>query len=104
MALFLKSDGSPVTIAITVKATEEEINGIYPMAVSELDTLRKSNIPVLLLVIDVKRNQYFLNWVKDVTHFNHSDSLSMEPLVMIPFRYGTPEEIQVIKQEILAIN
>ena len=59
MALFLKPDGSPITIAITVKATEEEIKGVYPFNVSELEKFKKSNIPVLMLVIDVKRNQYF---------------------------------------------
>ena len=66
MALFLKSDGSTVTIAIAVKATEEEIEGFYPFKVSDLEKFKNSNIPVLILVIDVKRNQYFFNWAKNI--------------------------------------
>ena len=104
MALFLKPDGSPVTIAIAVKATEEEIQGVYPFKVSDLEKFKNSNIPVLILVIDVKRNQYFLNWAKNAIMPEQKESLNSEQFFSVLLRQGTPEEMQKLKQEILAIN
>jgi hypothetical protein len=103
MALFLKPDGSPITIAITVKATEEEIKGVYSFKVSELDKFKKSNIPVLMLVINVKRNQYFLNWADNVM-INESANSGSEKSISVLLRQGTPEVIQQLKQEIMEIN
>ena len=104
MALFPKSDGSLVTIAIAVKATEEEIEGAYPFKVSDLEKFKNSNIPVLILVIDVKRNKFFLNWAKNAIVREQKDSLNSEQFVSVVLRQGTPEEMQKLKQEILAIN
>ncbi|MEB3120346.1 MAG: hypothetical protein VKL41_03890 [Snowella sp.] len=104
MALFLKPDGSPVTIAIAIKTTEEEIEGVYPFKVSDLEKFKNSNIPVLILVIDVKRNQYFLNWAKNAIVTEQQDSLNSEKFVSVLLREGTAEEIQKLKQEILTIH
>lgn len=104
MILYLRSDGSPVTIAMTVKPTEDEIKEVYPFKVSELNKLKKSNIPVLIVVIDVKRSHYFFNWVQDIAELNESDNLQLDHTLLIPLRHGTAEEIQKLKQEILAIN
>ena len=104
MALFPKSDGSLVTIAIAVKATEEEIEGVYPFKISDLEKFKNSNIPVLILVIDVKRNKFFLNWAKNAIVSEKKESLNSEQFVSIPLRQGTPEDIQKLKQEILTIN
>jgi hypothetical protein len=104
MALFLKPDGSPVTIAIAVEATEEEIEGVYPFKVSDLEKFTNSNIPVLILVIDVKRNQCFLNWEKKAIVPERKDSLNSEQVVSVTLRQGTPEEMQKLKQEIMKIT
>jgi hypothetical protein len=104
MALFPKSDGSLVTIAIAVTATEEEIEGVYPFKVSDLEKFKNSNIPVLILVIDVKRNKFFLNWAENSIASEEKDSLNLEQFVSIPLRQGTPEEIQKLKQEIMTIT
>lgn len=104
MILYLKSNGSPVTIAMTVKPTEEEIKGVYPVKLSELNRLKNSNIPVLMLIIDVKRNHYFFNWVNEIAKFDDPDSSYLEQSILVPLRHGTAEEIQKLKQEILAIN
>ena len=104
IALFAKADSGLITIAMTVKPTEEEIKGVYPVKVSELNKLKNSNIPVLILVIDVKRNQYFFNWVSELAQFNESDTLNIDQFITIPLRHGTAAEIQKLKQEILAIN
>lgn len=100
MALFSKPNGGLVMIAITVKATEEEIKGFYPFKVSELEMFKKSNIPVLMLVIDVKRNQYFLNWANNVI-IKESANAGSEKSVSVLLRHGTPEVIQQLKQEIM---
>lgn len=104
MALFPKSDGSLVTIAIAVKATEEEIEGVYPFKVSDLEKFKHSNIPVLILVIDVKRNKFFLNWAKNAIVPEQKHSLNSEQFVSVVLLQGTPKEMQKLKQEILAIN
>jgi hypothetical protein len=104
MALFLKPDGSPVTIAIAVKATEEEIEGAYPFKVSDLEKFKNSNIPVLILVIDVKRNKFFLTWAKNAIVTGQKESLNSEQFISVPLRQGTPEEIQKLKQEIIKIT
>ena len=100
MALFSKPNGGLVMIAITVKPTEEEIKGVYPFKVSELEMFKKSNIPVLMLVIDVKRNQYFLNWANNVI-IKESANAGSEKSVSVLLRHGTPEVIQQLKQEIM---
>jgi len=104
MALFLKPDGSPITIAIAVKATEEEIEGVYPFKVSDLEKFKNSNIPVLILVIDVKRNKFFLNWAENAIVPEQKDSLNSEQFVSVVLLQGTPEEIQKLKQEIMMIH
>jgi hypothetical protein len=104
MALFPKSDGSLVTIAIAVTATEEEIQGAYPFKVSDLEKFKNSNIPVLILVIDVKRNKFFLSWAKNAIVPEEKNSLNLEQFVSVTLRQGTPEEMQKLKQEILKIK
>jgi hypothetical protein len=69
--------------------------------VSELDKFKKSNIPVLMLVINVKRNQYFLNWADNVM-INESANSGSEKSISVLLRQGTPEVIQQLKQEILS--
>ncbi|MEB3228005.1 MAG: hypothetical protein VKJ27_06445 [Synechocystis sp.] len=104
MALFSKPSSGLITIAMTVKPTEEDIQGAYPIQISELQKLKNSNIPVLILVIDVKRNHYFFNWVNEVAQFDETEVINSDQSLLIPLRLGTAEEIQKLKQEILAIN
>jgi hypothetical protein len=54
-------------------------------------------------VIDVKRNQYFLNWAENVM-INESVNSGSEKSVSVLLRHGTPEVIQQLKQEIMEIN
>ena len=39
---------------------------VIPSKERDLEKFKNSNIPVLILVIDVKRNQYFFNWAKNL--------------------------------------
>ena len=104
MALFLKSDGSLLTIGIEVKATEKQIKNVYDFQLSAIKKLKQSNIPVLIVVIDVKRNLFFFNWVKKVVASEEIDSSNLKQFVSVPLRQGTPEEIQNLKQQIMETN
>jgi hypothetical protein len=56
-----------------------------------------------MLVIDVKRNQYFLNWADNVV-INESANSGSEKSISVLLRHGTPEVIQQVKQEIMTIT
>ena len=45
--------------AVEVTATEQPINGRYPLPTQVYRRLAHTNIPVLLLVVDVKQNRLF---------------------------------------------
>jgi hypothetical protein len=59
---FPTSGGGLNTFAVEVKSTETPIMSPYPIHDKLVDYLMKSNIPVLLLVVDVKRNQIYFGW------------------------------------------
>ena len=59
---FLNEDGGFNSFAVEVKATETPINGEYSVKPDLFRKMAHSNIPVLLLVIDVKRNELFYAW------------------------------------------
>ncbi len=66
---FSKPDGGINTYAVEVKATEQPVNGKYRMPANQYLYLANSNIPVLLLVVDVKRNRLFYAWpAADLAH------------------------------------
>ena len=56
---FTTSTGGINIYAVEVKATEQPISSQYPLPRRSADSITKSNIPVLLLVVDVKRNRLY---------------------------------------------
>ena len=50
------------------------------------------------------RNKFFLSWAKNTIVPEQKDSLNLEQFISILLGQGTSEEIQKLKQEILAIN
>ena len=56
---FRTDQGGLNTYAVEVKATEQPVEGRYALQRPMVDYLTKSNIPVLLLVVDVKRNRLY---------------------------------------------
>jgi hypothetical protein len=50
-------------IGVEVKSTERLVRGRYPVPKHEYERLAYSNLPVLLLVVDVKENQLFYGWI-----------------------------------------
>ncbi|MBJ7900544.1 MAG: hypothetical protein GC158_11630 [Cyanobacteria bacterium RI_101] len=99
LTLFAREDGSLVTLAIAIRATESQITDGNFFPSEDLEKLKKANIPVLILVIDVKRNHYFFGWAKEDFASRSFDTPQKQTL-----RPATPEEIEILKQEIMALS
>lgn len=102
MAFFSKSDGTPIAIAIAVKATQQEIKGHYLLSSSQAQRLLNSNLPVLIIVIDVKSNNTYFNWIREAIPAEQKASLHRTVSCRIDLRAATPEELAKLRQEILA--
>ena len=100
LAFFSKIDSAPVLIGVETKATEQEVNGGYPFQVAQLKRLQNSNIPILILVLDVKRNEIFFNWAQDAIPEKYKELLSKRSSIPIELRKATSEEVETLKQEI----
>jgi hypothetical protein len=59
---FTTANGGVNTYAVEVKATEEPVSLRYSLQKKLIDALAQSNIPVLLLIADVKRNRLYYTW------------------------------------------
>ena len=59
---FRNPRGGINVIAVEVKSTEHLTKDFISLKKSTYDTLANSNIPVLLLVVDVKENDYYFAW------------------------------------------
>jgi hypothetical protein len=62
---FPNPEGGINTFAVEVKSTERPINGSFAIPANVYRRLAHSNIPVLLLVIDVKDNVIYYAWPGD---------------------------------------
>ena|SRR5215471_2459873 len=87
IALFAKDDGTPIVIAVQVKATEQDINVRSLLPPSLVQRLQHTNVPVLILLVNVKHNDIYFTWASDA-----------RPTTRL--RQATPEEKAVLKQEI----
>jgi Holliday junction resolvase-like predicted endonuclease len=101
VAFFSKDDGTPVIIAVEVKATEQEIKGRFVMQSSLLKRLRHLNVPVLIIVVDVKHNDIYFTWAQDAVPPEREDSLRRSAMCTISLRKATSEEKDLLKHEIL---
>lgn len=59
---FSNSKGGVNTFAVEVKATENDIRSKYRLRADVYKALAYSNIPVLLLVVNVKDNLIYYSW------------------------------------------
>ena len=101
MAFFQKADGTPVVIAIEVKATQREMKGHFTLSSSQAQKLLNMNIPVLVIVVDVKDNNIYFNWIKDAISVEQKDSLDKTSSCRISLRASTSEEREKLRQEII---
>lgn len=68
MAAFQGKEGKLINIAVEVKSTEAPISSehIFPGPVNWMDRVN-SNLPILVLVVDVKTNSLAWNWASKAT-------------------------------------
>jgi hypothetical protein len=68
IASFVTDDQKSRITAIELKATEEPVGKEFRFEADLrlIRALQHSNVPVLFLVVDVKRSQVFLGWARDV--------------------------------------
>ena len=59
---FANKEGGVNTYAVEVEATEKPVNGAYSVPRELFNRLTHSNIPLILLVVDVKQNSLFYAW------------------------------------------
>jgi hypothetical protein len=100
MAFFLRQDGTLITIAVEVKATQQPIKDRFGLHASQIERLVKSNLPVLLVVANVKQNEIFFNWIKDAIHQVHVMPRKQH-VIPVPLRKATNDEKEKLRKEIL---
>ncbi len=103
MAFFQKSDGTIVVTAVEVKATEREIKDRFSFPSSQAKRLLSMNIPVLILVIDVKATTIYFNWIRDAVSLEQRETLDETSTCSITLRTSTEQERQQLKREILEL-
>jgi hypothetical protein len=69
---FQNPQGGINNYVVQVKSTERPIQGRHPISAALYERLAYSNIPALLLVVDVKRNQIFHAWITPEIAVGHS--------------------------------
>lgn len=101
VAFFSKADSAPVLIGVEAKATEREVKGRYPFQLEHLKRLQNSNIPILIVVLDVKRNEIYFNWAQDAIPAKDKKSSDARSVFKLDLRKATPEEVEKLKREII---
>ncbi len=73
---FASSKGGMNTYAVEVKATDRLVTSHYLLHAPRrvLDYIASSNIPVMLLIADVKRNRLYYAWGDSIPKPNGDDS------------------------------
>jgi hypothetical protein len=102
IAFFTKPDQTLFIIGVEVKATQQEIGGRYPFPAKQAMSLLHSNIPVLVVVIDVKTNEVYFNWIKDAIPAEKQAGLSDLQSCTLRLRKSSEEEMQRLRNEIMA--
>jgi len=63
---FENDQGGINTVGVVVKATEQSVPPQYPLARNVFNRLVHSNVPGLLLVVNVKQNKIYYWWPKHI--------------------------------------
>jgi len=86
------------TFAIEIKATERPVQECYRMRFDSYARLANSNIPSMLLVVDVKRNRMYYAWL---TARNENKS---KQVVSISLNELNEVEKQKLKKQLEAVK
>lgn len=100
IAFFLEDGRSPRAIGIEAKSTQQQTDGRYPVPSDLLRRFEDSNLPILFVVADVKRNEIFFEWVKKGSFTATARPASKNTTMVL--RRATPEEREILVHEIFA--
>ncbi len=102
LLFFSRKNGALQALGVEVVPTEREVPGLFTVDSSLMERLAGSNLPALLVVIDVKRSEIYFNWVEEA-HFAKPKPSDGEPRkCTIELRKSSREEIEKLKREILS--
>ncbi len=104
LATFVAPHGTSRSIGVEVKATQREIGSHFRLSSPEsaIRGWQNSNIPVLLVVVDVKRSKVFFNWAQAIGESASPAGASRKTAgFAIPLREATDEEKERLKRELL---
>lgn len=94
---FENNEGGLNTYAVEVQATEQPISGTMRVSRETYNRLAHSNIPLILLVVDVKQNQLFYAcpWRQEL------DASSGTSHVTIPLTFITEESRDSLRAQLV---
>jgi hypothetical protein len=100
IAVFMPKDGKLRMVAVEIKATEQPVSSEFHFheRAETIAVVRHSNVPVLFLIADVKRNRLYFGWASQL----RTGTMSLEPDQEVECRLPvTPAEDS--KNELLAV-
>lgn len=80
---FMNPQGGINTFAVEVKATERELTEGFSVRPKIYALLAHSNIPALLLVIDVKNNVFYYAWPSDNPEVSQLQDSVQVPIIRV---------------------
>lgn len=97
---FTNAEGGVTTSAVVAKSTEQTVKASFPFPKNRYDELSHSNIPVLLLVANVKTNQLYYAWITS-QKTNGREGVHM---ISIPVNEVDDEAKQIILQQLSGLT
>jgi len=80
---FANKEGGVNTYAVQVKTTQRPVTDRFPVSRVLFNRLTHSNIPLMLLVVDVKRNALYYAWPTDDLDITPNANMVSIPLIPI---------------------
>jgi len=102
LAFFSRDDRLQRAIGVEAKATEREIGGRFSVPASLLRRFEDSNLPILLVVADVKRNELYFAWLHDSSLLTPRGTGRRPSTYTLKVRLATAQERERLLDEIFA--
>lgn len=80
---FANKEGGVNTYAVEVKATEQPVRDAFRVRRDLFNRLVHSNIPLILLVVDVKHNLLYFSWPSPDTEIKPNSNTVSLPLTLV---------------------
>jgi hypothetical protein len=99
VAFFKKNGGMPRVIGVQLERTQREVTGRYRMSAGQIRRLQGSDLPILMIVADVKHNEIHYAWMREEVLPERMDSSRGASITL---RKWMPGEKSKLRHEILA--